>query len=241
MPPYPLPLLIKELPGEITATLTKDPEPPNPRDGDQIASIAAWHPTFPLSDRPDLPNPTSLLQEIHASITLDTPDTRDPAPPTITIVCQNIQDHYQGLILKLSIIQDPFFTFHTAPFDHSWDHNQAGYVYITPQTLADYTLSLDRARAVIQRELRAYEDYLNGRVYTLTVSKAGHPLDSLPGIYRHHDQPRPAPGLPAPTFLDGWLIIMDIPGLSPSLIYDAPWHTPPPESQTVTTQPAKDS
>ena len=235
MQPHQHPLLYKKLSNGLMATLTKDPAPHNPRDGDQVTTIASWHPTLPISDRPDLNNPTALLREIHHTIFASTPASKGPAPPTHQDLCNDIQNSYQGIFLKLHIFYTPCITLSTSPFDPKWDRSQIGYLYLTPDTLHQFRITPDRAHQTIHRELRAYEDYLNGRVYTLTILNDGDQIDALPGIYRHNDQPHPYLGLPEPAFLDSWLTLMDPPHISPTEIHSATWTSPPPAHEPVIT------
>ena len=218
-------LLRKNISPDLTATLTIDGHPSHPRDGDQVSTIVTWHDRLSISERPDLPNPREFIQELYRDTLRRSPGlppkttARTDEPPYRSI-SQTVERHYPGAILNLFIDSARTLSFRTARFTPHGDWDQAGYVYIDPDTMDNYNISHDGAQQAIQREIRIYEHYLNGRVYSLSVALRGQKLEHLDNIY---PGPVQTQGLPAEKVLDSWLILMDIPGAPPDLITAAPW------------------
>ena len=237
MEEHPHTLLHKKLSPAFAAILTIDQHPSHPRDGDQVSTIATWQDRLAISERPDLPNPREFLWELYRQTLVILPHLTEPLNgtsgelPYRTIV-QVVEQHYPGVILNLFPDNTSGFEFTTTPFTSSWQWDQIGYVYIDPAALDRYNVSRDRAEHAIQRELRIYEDYLNSRVYTITVTNQGHTWEKLDNIYANHDIPPEAPGLPGHKLLDSWLILMDIPQTSPKLITSTPWTSAPSPAPT---------
>ena len=218
-------LLRKNISPDLTATLTIDDHPSHPRDGDQVSAIVTWHERLSISERPDLPNPREFIQELYRDTLRRLPGlppktaARTDEPPYRSI-SQTVERHYPGTILNLFIDSARALSFRTARFTSHGDWDQAGYVYIAPDTMDNYNISHDGAQQAIQRELRIYEHYLNGRVYCLNVAFGAQHWEQMRNIY---PDPGETQGLPADRILDSWLILMDIPNTPPRLIADAPW------------------
>lgn len=230
LPPQP-PLMTKTILPGLTATLSTDPDPAHPRDGDQTTCIATWHDPLDLSERPDLPNPREFLKELYSHTLQNLPGATEPRPNDVPyrVLRTFVANNYSGILRNLYLDRKPRVSFTAAPFTDPWDWDQVGYIYINPDRMDSHNVSPQRAGEVIHRELATYQAYLNGMVYLITVTNDGQPVDRVDNIYPEPSDPAL---IPAPNILDSWLILMDIPGTTPDLIKSAPWRQTPSAVQT---------
>ena len=83
------------------------------------------------------------------------------------------------------------YTIATRPFSCPWDSGQIGFVWITKATARKEMAwkmitkaRLKRLEEIIEGEVKNYDDYLTGSVYTITVvDPEGNDVDSVGGWF----------------------------------------------------------
>lgn len=131
---------------QATLRVDEDSYGCNPRDWDNLGTMACWHRRYELGDeQPDI-DPQDYLAGL----------------PEGTIV------------LPLYLYDHSGITMSTSPFSCPWDSGQVGFIYVTPDTLTDEWLA-DRTEQQIRDylvgEVQTYDYYLRGEVYYYTVEK----------------------------------------------------------------------
>ena len=94
--------------------------------------------------------------------------------------------------LPVCILDHSGLAISTGSFGDPWDSWQAGYIYVTAETLKaeyldhGYTMekAIEAARECIQGEIETFDDYLRGNVYGYEITdESGVLLDSCWGYY----------------------------------------------------------
>lgn len=76
-----------------------------------------------------------------------------------------------AVVLPLYLYEHGGITMRTTPFGCRFDSGQVGFIYVAKSTLLVEHGSVDeeRARAVLEAEVEAYDDYLTGSVYGFQI------------------------------------------------------------------------
>jgi len=144
-------------------SIVVDPDPSSPREWDNLGTMACWHCRYTLGDEQPKETATEFLANLPEG--------------TITLPLY-LYDH-SGLAIR------------TSPFSCPWDSGQVGHIYATPAKLKEeyegyYPPSEwpDRARKVMEGEVKTYNDFLSGSVYGYVIEdSSGKHIDSCWGFF----------------------------------------------------------
>ena len=118
----------------------------NPREWDNLGTMACWHGRYDLGDEQPSESPSEYLEGL---------------PEGTVILPLYLYDH-SGLTMS------------TSAFSCPWDSGQVGIIYVTPDTLAREMLA-DRdeneVRTMLIHEVNTYDLYLRGEVFYYNVEK----------------------------------------------------------------------
>jgi len=95
----------------------------------------------------------------------------------------------KAIQLPLYIFDHSGITMRTHPFGDRWDSGQVGWIYVLYETIQkEYGLvnetTKEKAKKVLEAEVKVYDDYLTGNVYGYRVLNAqGKELDACWGFY----------------------------------------------------------
>lgn len=156
--------------GNKTVKIEYETEPSNPREWDNLGTMAAFHNRYTLGDKDhgirteDFGGWAEMEKYIEKE--LDAP-----------------------VILPLYLYDHSGITMATKPFGDPWDSGQVGFIFVTREKLKkEYgsvtKKTLAQAAKALEQEVATYDDYLTGQVYAYVIEDAdGNVVDSLSDIY----------------------------------------------------------
>lgn len=143
----------------FTIEIAQDIFSEGPRTWDNLGTMVCWHRSYTLGDEQ-----VQYFEDI---------DLSDVAVSLLLY----LYDH-GGITMK------------TTPFSRSWDSGEVGLVYVTrDEILAEYggvrltKSKRDRARRVLEAEVKVYDQFLTGDVYGYIVKDMDSVFDSCWGYY----------------------------------------------------------
>ena len=145
----------------LTVKIHQDSDPESPREWDNLGTMVCWHRRYNLGDE----KPTCESHEFN---------------PNKHAVC-----------LPLFLYDHSGITMSTGPFGCPWDSGQVGWIYCDAEEIRkEYSVkrisqkTLAKVRAVLEQEVKTYDEFLTGQVYGFVVEDAeGNHLDSCWGFY----------------------------------------------------------
>jgi hypothetical protein len=134
----------------------QDTDPRDPREDDNLGTIVCFHRRYNLGDPHNYStNDYENWEELKAAI---------------------VQNEDPGVILPLYLYDHSGITISTSPFGCRWDSGQIGWVFVSKAALrGEYSTQrltqsiLDKAKGVLEAEVKAYDQYLSGDVYSYEV------------------------------------------------------------------------
>lgn len=154
--------------GDYTIELHYDEDPSSPADWDTLGTLATAHRSYrfqeELGDHPAYSRGGGRLFERYIGIT---------GGATIPV---SMGDH-SGIWL---------YEGHRAHWcdPGGWDSGPVGYMYVTGEKLAEEGMTPEQAEETMRAELRAWDDYVQGRVVGYVVLNSdGDCMDSCWGFY----------------------------------------------------------
>lgn len=91
-------------------------------------------------------------------------------------------------ILPLYLYDHSGITISTGSFSCPWDSGQAGFIFISQETMKQEGIEEKDAEKLLRSEVAVYDDYLTGQVFGYIVKDAdGEELDSCWGFYGESD------------------------------------------------------
>ena len=167
-----------------TIKILHDPDPENPRDYDNLATMSCWHRRYRLGDRHAYDDPRDRLINL-CGLNSDTDRSMDALFE---------RAEKRAVILPLYLYDHSGITMNTTGFHCPWDSGQVGYIHVT---LADIRteygvtrVSQDlRARIAehLRQEVRTYDHYLTGNCYGFIVEKDDDEVASCWGFLGDYD------------------------------------------------------
>ena len=143
----------------------------NPREWDNLGTIASWHRRYNLGDAQPSAAPDEWLADL-------------------------LKEHPTAIVLPLYLYDHGGITISTAPFSCRWDSGQVGYIYTTLERARDLghgwkRLTKARREAIadmLRAEVKTYDQYIRGEIYRFTIEdEDGNYIDSCGGYYdREH-------------------------------------------------------
>ncbi len=162
--------------GDLIAIVELDPDPPNPRDADNLGTMICLHRRYSLGD------PHDYRAEDHSSWEdLEQHILRDH--PGAVLLPLYMMDH-SGLTISTS--DDMFRAIDSA----GWDWGQVGLIYASAESVREafgakrISLRLrGKVEELLVAEVEEYDRYLRGEAYCYTVQDAdGEVIDSCCGF-----------------------------------------------------------
>lgn len=151
----------------------QDPDPPNPRDKnyqDNFGTMVCFHKRYVLGDEGHGINKDdfSSWDELEAYL---------------------IKEVGAAVILPLYLYDHSGITMNTRGFNCPWDSGRVGFIYATRQNIRDnygvkriWKGTIDRAKELLEGEVKEYDRYLTGQVYGYMIEDAdGEDVDSCWG------------------------------------------------------------
>lgn len=139
----------------VTATETKtrvrvlyDTDPSNPRDNDNVGTMACWHRRYQLGDvQPKGIEPADYIAELEEG----------------------------SLILPLFLYDHSGLTMRTSSFNDRWDSGQVGIIHVSPEKIkaewGDGPDAREKAEASLTAEVEEYDTFLRGDVYGFIIEE----------------------------------------------------------------------
>lgn len=167
-----------------TIKIIHDPNPENPRDYDNLGTMACRHRRYRLGDKHDHDDPRDLLIdlcEVSGETDLSIND----------LVARAVKS---AVILPLYLYDHSGITMNTTGFHSPWDSGQVGYIYVTFEDIRkEYgvTRVSKNLRTKITDHLRqeraTYDHYLTGNCYGFVVEKDDEEVESCWGFLGDYD------------------------------------------------------
>ena len=158
--------------GAKTVKIMIDENPESPRHDSNLDVMAAFHGRYALGDKGHgiLSTCFDGWAEMEAHI---------------------LKEMDAAIVLPLYLYDHSGITINTKPFSCPWDSGQVGFIFVTKAKLrAEYGVkrmgaaTIRKATAVLESEVKTYDEYLRGDVYGFVVEDAeGNQLDSCWGFY----------------------------------------------------------
>ena len=165
--------------GEYLIEIFPDNNPDNPRNWDNLGTMICFHTRYHLGDKHDYNHSDyNSWDEMEKAI---------------------VKENNVAVILPLYLYDHSGITISTTPFSCGWDSGQIGFIYISKEDVRkEYggkivTKKLkEKAKAILEGEVKTYDQYLVGDVYGYKISKIttcdqGHEhkeeIDSCWGFY----------------------------------------------------------
>ena len=124
----------------------------NPRDWDNLGTIATWHRRYNLGDE----QPSESVEEWKERMTeWEEGDT------------ETAEEKFDRLFVWLPVYMYDHsgITINTAGFSCPWDSGQVGVIYISRERLKKDGIGEEQARECLRGEVEVYDQYLRGDVY----------------------------------------------------------------------------
>lgn len=146
-----------------------DPDPPNPRDDDNLGTMICFHNRYNLGDKTKL--------------------TSDNFKSWKELEDYLIKKEGAAVILPIYIYDHSGITISTQPFSCPWDSGQIGFIYVSREKLLDeynkkyvtHALKV-KAAGILRDEVDAYDVYLQGDYWGYEiVDENDNPVDSCWG------------------------------------------------------------
>jgi hypothetical protein len=130
--------------------IERDDSPTNPREWDNLGTMACWHRRYNLGDaKPYEDDPQTYVQNLR-------------------------ENHGEHLILPLYLLDHSGITMSTTPFPCPWDSGQVGLIHMSYERIAaEYGSTtpeaIGKARQRLLGEVSEYDAYLRGEVYGYVI------------------------------------------------------------------------
>lgn len=167
-----------------TIKILHDPDPENPRDYDNLGTMACWHRRYSLGDKHAYDDPRDLLialGDLDGQSDLSMNDLFARAEKRAAILPLYLYDH-SGIAMN------------TTGFHCPWDSGQVGYIYVTLANIRkEYgvTRVSQKLRGKIadhlRQEVQTYDHYLTGNCYGFVVEKDEDEIASCWGFLGDYD------------------------------------------------------
>jgi hypothetical protein len=159
-----------EVDGKVIQIFT-DEDPENPREWDNLGTMACSHRRYSLGDD-------------EAKINIDNYGSWEEVKKHL------IKDEKAVVIMPLYLYDHSGITMSTKPFGDRWDSGQVGYIYATQERLdKEYEgysqkKKLELAKKVLEGEVKTYDQFITGDIYTFAVTDLKSGEDSrVSGFY----------------------------------------------------------
>lgn len=162
----------------LTITIEYDEFPESPREWSNLGRMVCWHSRYNLGDFDDRKRPRASHTD---GTEFDTPSE----------FREWWNEHGKGgVILPLYLYDHSGITMSTGPFSCPWDSGQVGYIYATREMICkEYGCkritkqTREKVEKCLESEVKTYDDYLTGQIYSFHVENPDGEDDSCCGMY----------------------------------------------------------
>ena len=159
--------------GDHKIEVWNDTDPENPREWDQLGTMACFHRRYTLGDKHDLS--VEQVQKIESTGKYDGDD----------VIC-----------LPLYLYDHSGITMSTRPFSCPWDSGKVGIIFVTHKKVKESfrwhrmtKARIEQITKYLVNEVKEYDAYLTGAVYGYTLFDGkGEIVDSCGGYYGDWEQ-----------------------------------------------------
>lgn len=180
-------VLIHDTPlGKYQIGIWNDDNPQDPRDNDNLGTMACWHRGYELGDEQIRDVEEWLISM--AGVESNELYERMTARSLWESLSEKINEKY--IIMPLFLYEHSGMTMSTSPFSCKWDSGQVGFIYYdrsrndtegyTAEWLAKYHegKSMDEAiESRLESEVELYASYLEGDVYGYEIFRPGKEVE----------------------------------------------------------------
>jgi hypothetical protein len=161
----------------LKLSIVYDESPDSPREWDNLGVIACWSSRHNLSDKNAFP--CSSRMEVDDFLRwLAGMEYGDDAKDELTRDELYAKAEEHAVILPLYLYDHSGITIKTHPFSCPWDSGQVGYIYCTKEKMIkEYGPAItggirDKVKAVLEAEIKTFDQYLTGEVYGFKLEKS---------------------------------------------------------------------
>jgi hypothetical protein len=161
----------------------RDPEPPDPRDWDNLGRMLCGHKRYVLGDKHPLPgSKESLVWDRFGGW---------------NAIEAHLRSFFNAkVVLPLYLMDHSGQTMQTQPFGDPWDSGQVGFIFATADDIRKNFLvkrltkkHVEQTEKQLQQEVVTYNDYMQGNCFGFTFQ--GPPLPAKPACETCKHQPEP--------------------------------------------------
>lgn len=164
----------------------QDTDPMNPRDDDNLGTMACVHNRYRLGD---YRNNSMCVQELNDYV-----------------------KRKDVIFLPLYLYDHSGITMNTTGFSCPWDSGQVGYIYVTYEKIREYLnckhitkKKIGQVEKILKNEVEVYNDYIMGNVYGYVVKRNGGEIDSCWGFIGDWDGKEYGALVEAKSVVDSYL------------------------------------
>lgn len=156
------------MPKNINFKVEQDQDPESPREWDNLGIMICSHRRYELGDEQFDPGDFDSWEDLKKHL---------------------YEDRKAGIVLPLGLYDHSGITMYIGDIHDKWDGGQVGFIYIPQDRLEkEYGIigcdELDKAREALEAEVKIYDQYLRGDVWSVLVEdENGELIDSLSGLY----------------------------------------------------------
>lgn len=146
-----------------TLKIIHDEDYDSPRDWDNLGTMVCFHRNYQLGNKHKFNTPEDFLSEI---------------------------DNNNHVILPLYLYDHSGITISTTPFSCPWDSGQVGWIYVSKEKIRQEGYGqkvtkkiIEKIKDILKAEIKTYDQYLTGEVFSFIVEENGEIVDSCGGFY----------------------------------------------------------
>ena len=157
----------------LTIKLEPDEDRENPREWSNVGTMVCYHGRYNLGDKHQILDSKAYSgwDEVEEAIRAQ----YDVFGPVIPL---RLYDH-SGISISTS---------NRWPYNCPWDSGQVGFIFATADSVGENLVegtTREQVRAMLEDEVRVYDQYLRGDVWCYDIQRGDEYLDSLGGIYSY--------------------------------------------------------
>jgi hypothetical protein len=145
--------------GNKKLIISVDEDAESPREWDNLGTMICFHRRYDLGDKHDLKRDNfNSLEELEEYLVKER--------KAVIIFQLNLYDH-SGISISIS---------NSYPYNDRWDSSRIGFIYTTKEDIMKWFDTkrvskemLKKAEEILKNEVKTYDQYLNGEVYSFVV------------------------------------------------------------------------
>ncbi len=169
----------------FTIEITRDEDPVNPREDDNVGTMCCEHAQYTLGDGDMLRLYDSLVSDSrYLQLYEELPD--DESEPFAEDDYPHMLEQAEEwgyVILPLYLYDHSGITMSCEPFSCPWDSGQVGIIFCSPQKRHAESMTEDQCRKYLEGEVETYDQYLTGDVWGWEVKEGDEGVDSCWGFF----------------------------------------------------------